>query len=143
MLIQTCEKKDIEACARLLSAVYSGEPYNEEWDLSDAISYLERFREIDPNGCFVAQNNGEIIGAVFSFSYPWHRGKLACIQELFVSSEQRMKGVARQLLAQMGHGKKIGAWLVAHENSEAARFYEKMGFSEKGPYKFRHGTIFV
>jgi ribosomal protein S18 acetylase RimI-like enzyme len=143
MLIQKCEKKDIEACANLLSAIYAEAPYNEEWELSDAIAYLERFREIDPNGCFVAQNNGEIIGAVFSFSYPWQRGKLVCIQELFVSSEKRMKGVARQLLAQMSHGEKIGAWLVAHENSEAVKFYQKMGFSQEGPYKFRHGTIFT
>lgn len=141
MLIQNFEKKDIEAYANLLSAVYSEAPYNEDWDLSDAITYLERFREIDPNGCFVAQNNGDIIGAVFSYSYPWHRGKLVCIQELFVSSEQRMKGVARQLLDQMSHGEKIDAWLVAHENSEAAIFYQKMGFSQEGPYKFRHGTI--
>lgn len=143
MFIKQCEKNDIKACARLLAEVYSEPPYSEKWNLSDAIAYLERFREIDPNGCFVAQNNGEVIGAVFSFSYPWHRGKLACIQELFVSSEQRMKGVSRQLLAQIGHGKKIGAWLVAHENSEAAAFYEKMGFSQEGAYKFRHGTIMV
>ena len=141
MLIQNCQKKDIEACACLFSEVYKAAPYHEEWHPSDAIAYLERFREIDPNGCLVAIEDGEIIGAVFSFSYPWHKDKLVCIQELFVSSEQRMQGVARQLLAQLSHGKKMGAWLVAHENAEAAKFYQKMGFSQEGPYKFRHGTI--
>ena len=141
MLIRICEKKDIVACASILSAVYTEAPYNEDWDFSDAIAYLERFREIDPNGCFVALKNGEIIGTVFSFLYPWHRGKLVCIQELFVSSELRTKGVDRKLLAQLRHGEKTGAWLVAHENSETAKFYQKMGFSQEVPYKFRHGAI--
>ncbi len=142
MLVRNCQKNDIEACAIILSAVYSDAPYNEEWDLSDAIAYLERFREIDPKGCFVAEINGDITGAVFSFSYPWHRDKLVCIQELFVSCEHRMKGIARQLMAQIGHGENVGAWLIAHENSEAAKFYQKMGFSQQGPYKFRYGTLF-
>ena len=126
MLIQICQPEDIGACADLLAAVYSEPPYHEAWDLPDAIAYLERFREIDPDGCFIAKEDGKVKGAIFSFSYPWHAGKLVCIQELFVSAEQRRKGMGRRLLSRISHGERVGAWLVAHERSEAARFYQKM-----------------
>jgi GNAT superfamily N-acetyltransferase len=141
MIIQSCKPKDIEACAKLLAVVYSKAPYQEIWELKDAIAYLERFRKIDPEGCFIAKVNDDVIGAIFSFSYPWHGGKLVCIQELFVSPSQRRKGIARQLLSRLNQGKKVSVWLVAHERSEASIFYQSMGLSQAGPYKFRHGSI--
>jgi GNAT superfamily N-acetyltransferase len=141
MIIKTCEPEDIEPCAKLFAEVYSEPPYNEAWDSSDAITYLARFREIDPDRCFIAKENNKVVGAIFSFSYPWHSKKTICIQELFVSPEHRRKGIGRQLLFKINHGQRIGAWLVAHRESDAAEFYEKMGFSQKGPYEFRHGVI--
>ena len=63
MFIQAWKPNDIEACARLLSIVYLEPPYNETWDLGDAVAYLERFLEIDPDGCFIAKTNGEVVGA--------------------------------------------------------------------------------
>jgi GNAT superfamily N-acetyltransferase len=141
MIFQPCEPKDIEACAKLLSVVYSEEPYNEAWTIADAIAYLERFRGIDPDGCFVAKANDEVAGAIFSFSYPWHGGKLVCIQELFVSPNHRRKGIARQLVSSLNQEEEVYTWLVSHEKSDASGFYQAMGLSQKGPYKFWNGII--
>lgn len=121
--------------------VYSELPYNENWNFKDALAYLCRLWQIERMGCFVAYGDTELEGAIFSFSYPWHAGKLVCIQELFISPSHRRKGIVRSLLHHLNGGKKAGAWLVAHEKSGAASFYRKMGFSTEGPYKFNYGAI--
>ncbi len=141
MIIRSCKTRDINECANLLIDVYSEVPYNEKWELNNAISYLKRFLKIDPENCFVAIMNDKVAGALFAFSYPWHSDNLISIQELFVTVSHRNCGIASKLLAQLNDGMKVGAWVVAHEKSKASLFYSKKGFSEEGPYRFQYGMI--
>lgn len=141
MRVRSCESADIEQAALIFCQAYAGAPYNESWELADASAYLRRFREIDPEGCFVSEQKGEVTGAIFSFSYPWHSGKLTCIQELFVAEPSRKKGVARALVQSINGGLGGGAWLVAHKASGASEFYERLGFRKDGPYEFYYGSI--
>ena len=141
MEIINCKPENIKACSSLLTKVYSEPEYGEKWNESDAYEYLERFYRIEPSGCYIAIENGELIGAIFSYSYPWQSETLVYIQELFVSLNYRKKGIAKSLLSNVGKEKNIKAWLVAKENSSASTFYEKMGFKQDGPYKFNYGTI--
>ncbi|KMQ74066.1 GNAT family N-acetyltransferase [Marinobacter subterrani] len=141
MQIRSCEAADIEQAALIFCQAYATPPYNESWELADASAYLRRFREIDPQGCFVSEQTGEVTGAIFSFSYPWHSGKLTCIQELFVAEPSRKQGVARTLVQRVNGGLGGGAWLVAHKASGAAEFYERLGFRKDGPYEFYYGAI--
>lgn len=129
MQIRSCEAEDIEQAARIFCQAYSAPPYNESWELANASAYLHLFLEIDPEGCFFSEENNEITGAIFSFSYPWHSGQLTCIQELFVAEPSRKQGVARSLVESINGG----AWLVAHKVSGAAEFYKRMGFRKDGP----------
>ena len=138
MQIRNCVVADIEKAAVIFCKAYAALPYNESWELVDAQAYLQRFLEIDPAGCFIAEKNCEVTGAIFSFSYPWHSGNLTCIQELFVSDACRKQGVARALIQSLKSG---GAWLVAHRGSGAAEFYQRMGFRTDGPYEFHYGAI--
>ncbi|MEN8179570.1 MAG: GNAT family N-acetyltransferase [Pseudomonadota bacterium] len=141
MRIERCAIKDIDACASLLAQVYSEPEYGENWNSNDACNYLKRFYTIEPAGCYVALENNEIIGAIFSYSYPWHAETLVYIQELFVLAKHRNKGIAKSLLNSVGNGKAVRAWLVANENTSASGFYKKMGFKKDGPYKFNYGEI--
>jgi len=136
MQVRSCDTADIEQAALIFCQAYASAPCHESWELADASAYLRRFREIDPEGCFVWEQNGEVAGAIFSFSYPWHSGKLTCIQELFVAKPSRKKGVARALVQSVNGGSGGGAWLVAHKASGAAEFYERLGFRKDGPYEF-------
>jgi len=138
MQIRNCVVAEIEKAAVIFCEAYAAPPYNESWELANAKAYLQRFFEIDPAGCFIAEKNGEVIGAIFSFSYPWHSGNLTCIQELFVSDAYRKQGVACALVQSLKSG---GAWLVAHKGSGAAEFYQRMGFRTDGPYEFHYGAI--
>ena len=49
---------------------YAAPPYNESWELANAQAYLQRFFEIDPAGCFIAERNGEVTGAIFFVLVP-------------------------------------------------------------------------
>ncbi|MBN8240692.1 GNAT family N-acetyltransferase [Marinobacter hydrocarbonoclasticus] len=141
MRIRTCEDADIEQAAQIFCKAYSASSYNESWEEKNAAAYLRRFYEIDPKGCLVLEENGVVAGAIFSYSYPWHSGTLTCIQELFVAEKSRRQGAARALVQGINGGHSGSAWLVAHEASGAAEFYERLGFRKDGPYSFYYGNI--
>lgn len=141
MEITNCIVKNLEECATLLAQVYSEPEYDEKWDDKDAYKYLERFHKIEPSGCFVAIENSQLVGAIFSYSYPWQSETLVYIQELYVSPGQRNKGIAKSLLQSVAKGKTVKAWLVANDNTNAAGFYEKMGFKKDSLYKLNYGQI--
>lgn len=141
MNIISCSTEHIESCASLLTQVYAEPEYEENWKNTDAYNYIKRFYEIEPSGCFVAINNNEVIGAIFSYSYPWQTETLIYIQELFVSIKHRNKGIAKSLLNSVSNGKTVRAWLVAKDNTSASSFYAKMGFKKDSPYKFNYGAI--
>jgi ribosomal protein S18 acetylase RimI-like enzyme len=141
MKIEHCTNNHIEICASLLATVYAEPEFGEKWKDNDARDYLNRFYKIEPSGCFVAIKDGETIGAVFSYSYPWQAETLVYIQELFVSTKYRKLGVAKSLLKSIANGKTVKAWLVASDSTSASGFYKKMGFKKDGPYKFNYGVI--
>ncbi len=141
MEIINCTENNLEECASLLAQVYSEPEYGEEWDSKNSYNYLERFYKIEPSGCIVAIENNQLVGAIFSYSYPWQSETLVYIQELFVSSSQRNKGIAKSLLQSIGNGKAVKAWLVANDNTSASGFYKKMEFKKDSPYKLNYGQI--
>ncbi|NMH87310.1 GNAT family N-acetyltransferase [Flavivirga algicola] len=141
MKITNCQENNLEACASLLAKVYAAPEYQENWNKQDACNYLTRFYNIEPERCFMAIHEGKVIGGVFAYSYPWHSDTLVYIQELFVDPEHRKKGIAKSLLKHIGNKGKTKVWLVANENTSAAKFYEKLGFKKNGPYKFHYGEV--
>lgn len=143
MRYRNCLTSDIEQCARVLQSAYAEAPYNEHWKISDAEAYLSRFYLFEPNLCFVAEDGKEILGALFAYSYPWHGGQQSCyIQEIFVKSGEHGKGIGKGLINQLSNAKGSGpTWLLVNENAKAVEFYQSLGFSCAGPYKFYAGKI--
>jgi len=141
MLIKNIEVNDLTECAKLLVQVYAEPQYQENWNEIDAYNYLKRFFDIEPNRCFIAIENNTIVGAVFAYSYPWHSETLVYIQELFVNSNQRKKGIAKSLLNSVCMNETTKIWLVANENTGASEFYQKLGFKKDGSYKFNYGEL--
>ena len=142
MEYRNCTLTDLKKCAEILALAYALPPYNEKWEREHAYKYLARFYDFDPELCFVAELNGNIVGAIFSYSYPWHAGESCYIQEIFVSPSSHRKGVGRGLIEKLSSVKGAGStWLVANENAKAVEFYESLGFSNKGSYKFYSGSI--
>lgn len=125
--------------------VYSDPEYAGDWAQGDAKNYLKRFYDFDPTGCFVAkvneQVNEQVVGAIFSYSYPWQKENLVYVQEVFVIPEQRQKGIAKALLKVIGQKKNTKLWLVAKENTTASAFYGKIGLKKDTLYKINYGTV--
>ena len=141
MQIINCEIENLEDCARLLVQVYAEPQYKEDWNEFDAHKYLKRFFDIEPNRCFIATENDIIVGGIFAYSYPWHSEILVYVQELFVDSNKRKKGIAKSLLKSICNNGNTKIWLVANENTSASEFYKKLGFKKDGPYKFNYGEL--
>lgn len=142
MKYRNCQESDIAACAKILSDVYALPPYDEQWELKHAVEYLLRFYTFDPALCFVATDGEMIIGAIFSYSYPWHGGENCYIQEIFVNPASQGNSVGAGLINKLSVSKKGNStWLVANENAKAIEFYKSLGFSNNGPYKFFHGAV--
>ena len=142
MEYKNCTVDDLKGCAEILQSAYALPPYNEEWELSHAQEYLARFFSFDPSFCFVAVQNDKILGAVFSYCYPWQGRESCYIQEIFVSPSAHRKGVGSGLIEKLSFSKGIGpTWLVANKNSKAIEFYESLGFSSSGPYTFYAGFV--
>lgn len=141
--IRACANSDVLPCSLLLQEVYAEPPYQEAWSASKAAGYLAAFFRVDPKGCFVATDQGRIVGCLFSYSYPWSTGAILFIQELFVSRSARRKGVGRELVARAvgTKGKDLNVALIVREGTDAARLYEKLGLSKSRHYVLYSGKV--
>lgn len=66
MHIRNCTAADIEQAALIFREAHASQPYNESWETANASAYLKRFLDIEPAGCFVAEVDGHIAGAILS-----------------------------------------------------------------------------
>jgi len=141
--IRECLESDLLRCSALLRNVYAEPPYNETWGENRADEYLEAFFRIDPKGCFVAIDQEGIIGALFSYSYPWSTGVVLFIQELFVSERARRKGVGRGLVAKAvdSKGKHSNVALIVREGTAGSKLYERLGLSKNKHYVLYSGKV--
>ena len=92
---------------------------------------IERKSHVQPDGFLVATHEGRIVGSVMA-GYEGHRG---WINYLAVDPDSRRSGLGRALM------QAAERWLLAmdcpkinlqirHDNLEAIRFYERIGFVE-------------
>lgn len=100
--------------------------------------YLTR----NPNTCFVAEDNGEIIGAIMS----GHDGRRGFIYHAAVNMEYRERGIGKKLVnsaltaLEMEGIHKVA--LVALENNVSGNiFLEKIGFIARNDLVYRNKNI--
>lgn len=100
--------------------------------------YLRR----NPTTSFVAEENGEIVGAILS----GHDGRRGFIQHLTVSTACRHQGIGAKLVdATMQALDQEGivkvALLTFKKNLNANAFWEKMGFALREDVNYRNKSI--
>lgn len=117
--VRPFEEEDIDFAYRL--------DVIEQWN--DTKNDIKRMLEYEPNGCFVAEVNGEPVGHAFSVSY----GRLGWIGLLIVKAEHRKKGIGTLLT------KKVMSYLLS-QGVETIRLeavptvaglYRKLGFADE------------
>jgi ribosomal protein S18 acetylase RimI-like enzyme len=141
--VRPCNTSDLDDCAKLFVGVFAEPPYRERWGHDEALAYLRKFLSFDPRHCYVAVLDGEVIGALFGYRYPWRDRSEYYIQEIFVRRDRRGRGVGTDLMrhAVQRLGGDAVVSLVANEKTKASRFYEKLGITQHPYYKFYSGRV--
>ena len=110
--------------------------------LDDSIEGISKYLNRNPNTCFVAEKDNEIIGVIMG----GHDGRRGFIYHLAVKSAQRDLGVGRSLVDNvMSALKEEGihkvALVVYHENHVGNLFWESIGFTTREDLVYRNKNI--
>jgi len=108
----------------------------------DSRESIERYLLRNPNTCFAAEVDAEIVGAILS----GHDGRRGFIYHAAVAVNQRNSGIGGALVdAAMGALKNEGinkVGLTAYSNNEIGnRFWEKQGFTARTDLTYRDKEI--
>ncbi len=108
-------------------------------NLDDSREGIGRFLERNPETCFAAEENGEIIGVIIA----GNDGRRGYIYHTAVSPSHRRKGIAAALVSEaLSALKKCGinkaALVVFDRNGDGNAFWEKQGFTQRNDLIYRN-----
>lgn len=108
----------------------------------DSREGIDKYLQRNPNTCFVAEDNGEIIGVIMS----GHDGRRAFIHHTTVKTKYREKGIGKKLVdsaltALEAEGIHKVALVAFEKNTLGNIFWEKVGFTERDDLVYRNKNI--
>ena len=111
-------------------------------NLDDSKEGIEKYLKRNPNTCFVAEDEGNIIGVILS----GHDGRRGFIHHTTVSQSYRNQGIGKRLVdAAIGALDQEGinkVALVAFERNELGNtFWEHVGFERRTDLVYRNKSI--
>lgn len=111
-------------------------------NLDDSKQGISKYLKRNPNTCFVARENGKLIGVILS----GHDGRRAFIYHMAVEISHRKKGVGKKLVefalnALQEEGIQKVAFVVFKKNEIGNEFWEKLGFDERTDLVYRNKVI--
>ena len=105
-------------------------------DLDDSQDGIRRFLERNPETCFVAEDEGKIVGVILAGS----DGRRGYIYHTAVHPTYRRRGIAGTLTEQNLGIHKV-AMLVFKKNHEANAFWESLGFTAREDLYYRNRAL--
>ena len=110
--------------------------------VDDSREGIERYLKRNPNTCFAAVRDGQIIGVILT----GHDGRRAIIHHLCVHPDCRRSGIAGRLVALAEEAlKKEGIQkifgLVFNDNEAANAFWEQQGYSLRTNLNYRNKSL--
>jgi len=111
-------------------------------DLDDSREGIGKFLSRNPMTCFVAEDNGDLIGIIMS----GNDGRRGFIYHTAVLQEERKKGVGTALVnasldALKGEGINKVALVVFSENHTGNKFWERQEFIQRNDLIYRNKTL--
>lgn len=108
----------------------------------DSRDGIGRFLARNPSTCFVAEEDGLIVGAIMA----GHDGRRGYIYHTAVLPQYRRRGIARRLVesamsALESEGINKAALVVFGRNETGNVFWESMGFTSRGDLVYRNKNI--
>lgn len=110
--------------------------------VDDSREGIARYLRRNPETCFVAEENGALIGSILS----GHDGRRAYLYHMAVAETHRRQGVGETLLthamqALTREGLSKAALLVYVANEKGNAFWEKHGFTARQDVLYRNKDI--
>ena len=111
-------------------------------DIDDSKSGIEKYLRRNPETCFVAEYNGNIVGSILS----GHDGRRGFINHTSVLASERKKGVGTALVnaaveALKSEGITKVALVVFAHNASGNQFWEKAGFKPRNDLIYRDKAL--
>ena len=135
--IRRVREEDVPVLGRLFRHVYTVTDVGEEWSLEAAEDLMAYFYRVQPDLCFLAELEGEIVGAFLGKIKPWCDGNRLTESEIFVSPEHQKKGIGRELAKTMyraaikQHQAKVFETFTFKKRKHPLSWYKKQGFKEE------------
>ena len=111
-------------------------------DIDDSKNGIEKYLKRNPTTCFVAEDDGQVIGVIIS----GHDGRRGFIYHTTVHTDYRRRGIGKQLVehalkALDAEGINKAALVVFSRNETGNGFWEKIGFSSREDIVYRNKNI--
>jgi len=111
-------------------------------DIDDSGEGIAKYLKRNPDTCFVAEKNGNIIGVILS----GHDGRRGYIHHTAVSLAERNQGIGSALLesameALKAEGINKVALVVFKRNEDGNDFWERRGFATRDDLNYRNKLI--
>ena len=111
-------------------------------NLDDSLDGIKKYLERNPNTCFVAEQNSNIVGVIMS----GHDGRRGFIYHAAVAQNYQRKGIGKELVNAVLRAlekEKISkvALVVFEKNEKGNEFWEKMGFSGRNDLVYRNRSL--
>jgi len=122
--------------------IWSATPGMGMRSMDDSPEGIARYLKRNPDTCFVAVKEGNVIGAILS----GHDGRRGYIYHAAVIPARRREGVGKALvdaaLAALGRAGILKVALVAFRANEAGNaFWERLGFTERTDLVYRNRSL--
>ena len=121
-------------------ASYNQMPWNYNWKLQDALTYLHEYADCPQFRGFVIYDAGEVAGALLGHTKTWWTNNQFMIDELFISPAHQGKGYGKLLLQRAeAYAKELSMGrliLMTNKFMPALQFYNKNDFNKVDQYVF-------
>jgi aminoglycoside 6'-N-acetyltransferase I len=142
MKIRQVRCDDICRCAEVFVAVFSREPWNEDWRVTDALTRLEELYRTPGFYGVIAYADEEMVppedseqglGFAMGHTERWKRGRPFYLTEMCVMPHRQRRGVGtaimRVLCQDLAEMDVEAMYLLTLRDSPAEAFYEQCGFN--------------
>ncbi len=133
--IQKCNIENIERYGEIYAKAFSGEPWNDAWEVEDAIIHVRELLESKTAYGLECVVDGEIAGFILGTSMMFHYGRSFDLNDLAVHPDYQRQGLAKKLLDQLlldlKEMKMSDVHLITAGEGVLPVFYEKYGFTKE------------